>query len=236
LNNIKIYKKIDSTQVKTKTLADKGAPQWTIIIAQEQTKGYGRLKREWSSNKGGLWFSFILKPKIDAGSIQKISFVASISLIRALKKQFGLKTKIKWVNDIFYKNKKIAGIIVESSLRQNKIDWLVIGIGVNINNDLPEELKNISRSIKDILGKKTDGRKLLSAFFNEFKTMYAKFLKSGFAVFADEYNKNLKFLNEEVKIENGKTIEGVNRGIDKEGRLVIESGKTLKKVVTGSCR
>ncbi|MDR3244129.1 MAG: biotin--[acetyl-CoA-carboxylase] ligase [Elusimicrobiota bacterium] len=234
------YKTIDSTQTKAKHLADNGAAAWTLIMAQKQSKGYGRLKRNWSSDEGGLWFSFILKPDIKAQDIQKISFIISVALIRVLKKLYGISAKIKWVNDIFYRNKKIAGIIVESSLEKDKVKWIIVGVGINVNNDLPLEFNKIACPLKNILKKKLNIEKLLSDFLTEFKSAYADFLLKGFEYFVQEYNRNLKFLNKKVAISVSETdenkIEGINKGIDKNGLILIETKDSNKKISTGTLR
>jgi len=199
--NIIKFAKIDSTQNYAKKIAEK-SPSGTIVVAQKQTQGRGRFERKWSSQKGGLYFSIILKPHIDIkrypDKIPELTLKMAAAIIDALKiekpkifiltseeqneskfsfcpnavKTKGLIPFIKPPNDVMVrmrdegrgtKYKKIAGILTESSISDNKIDWLVIGVGVNINNKIPKDLKKIAVSLKEITKKKENIKKI----FNE---------------------------------------------------------------------
>ncbi|MEW6557139.1 MAG: biotin--[acetyl-CoA-carboxylase] ligase [Elusimicrobiota bacterium] len=158
------FARINSTQDYAKKIA-KESPSGTVVVAEEQTKGRGQFGRTWSSQKGGLYFSIILKPKISPDKIPLLTLKMAWAIIDSLKKIVGKKYKF-WVkppNDVMVtpksevrSHKKIAGILTESSITRNKIDWVIIGVGVNINNEIPKNLKDIAISLKEIIGKKTN--------------------------------------------------------------------------------
>lgn len=233
---IKYYKELPSTQTTVKTLAQKGFDEGTVVIAEKQTNGYGRIKRVWNSNSGGLWFSMLLKPFLVPEESTKLALILSIALKQTFD-FYNLDSKIKWPNDIFINNKKIAGIIIEMSAEQDIINWVVAGIGVNINNKLPKELKEMSISLKEIINKKVDRTEFICKFFINFEKLYTSFKKEGFKQFLKEYNDNLLYKNKHVTINTGcNTINGVNLGIDENAMLIIKTKGNLKKIISGTLR
>ncbi|MDR0617937.1 MAG: biotin--[acetyl-CoA-carboxylase] ligase [Endomicrobium sp.] len=233
---IKYYKKLPSTQITVKALAQKNFNEGTVVIAEKQTSGYGRIKRVWNSNPGGLWFSILLKPFLHPEESSKLALVLSI----ALKHTFDLYTidsKIKWPNDIFINNKKIAGIIIEMSAEQNIINWAVAGVGININNKLPKEIQETSVSLKEIVNKEIDRTEFICEFFINFEKLYNSFQKEGFKQFLREYNDNLLYKNKRVLIDTGyNVIDGINLGVDENGMLIINTENKLKKISSGTLR
>jgi BirA family biotin operon repressor/biotin-[acetyl-CoA-carboxylase] ligase len=233
---IKYYKELPSTQTTVKTLAQKGFDEGTVVIAEKQTNGYGRIKRVWNSNSGGLWFSILLKPFLAPEESTKLALILSIALKQTFD-FYNLDSKIKWPNDIFINNKKIAGIIIEMSAEQDIINWVVAGIGVNINNKLPEELKKMSTSLKEIINKEVNRTEFICKFFINFEKLYTSFEKEGFQQFLKEYNDNLLYKNKHVTINTGyNTITGMNFGIDENGMLIIKAKESFKKIISGTLR
>ncbi len=234
---IKHYPKIDSTQTKIKQFAQKNEPEGLIVVADTQTAAYGRMKREWSSAAGGLWFSILLKPKIRPDEASRMAIAISIALNRALEVYLGIKTEIKWPNDILYKGKKLSGIIIEMSAEQDIVNWVAAGIGVNANNKLPKTLANTSISLNEIKGAAIDKPGLLAAFFNEFESVYKDFQKYGMAEFNEEYNSKAAFIEKKVEVDTGfGIIKGINEGIDANGYLLLKTKEKLEKIVSGTLR
>ncbi|MCL2144204.1 MAG: biotin--[acetyl-CoA-carboxylase] ligase [Endomicrobia bacterium] len=230
------FKKIDSTQIKLKNLAENGKPEGIIVIADEQRAAYGRMRRPWSSAAGGLWFSMLLKPKILPEKAPLLALLTGIALNRILRRGYGVKTKVKWPNDILFGYKKLAGIIIEMCAGQNGINWAAAGIGINMDNFLPEDL-NDAVSLNSILGKSTDRAKFLALFLTEFDIIYKEFQNAGFKKFAGEYNKNTAFMKENVIIDNGfDIIKGVNKGINEEGNLIIKTKNGFEEILSGTLR
>ncbi|MDR2425587.1 MAG: biotin--[acetyl-CoA-carboxylase] ligase [Endomicrobium sp.] len=230
------FRRTASTQTKLKNLAQKGEPEGTIVTANEQTSSYGRMQRKWISCSGGLWFSMLLKPKISPDCAAYISLLIALALNRILKRNYAVKTKIKWPNDILVEDKKIAGIIVEMSAEQDMVNWIVAGVGINIYNSLPEDLPQAA-SLGSMVKKSIDRTKIMSAFLMEFDKIYNDFCSSGFGRFCEEYNKNQEFLNENIIIDTGfGIIKGVNRGISGDGKLIIENEKGFEIIISGTLR
>ncbi|MDR1952182.1 MAG: biotin--[acetyl-CoA-carboxylase] ligase [Elusimicrobiota bacterium] len=231
------YESIDSTQIKAKNLAEKNSSEGTVIIAQRQTQGYGRMRSNWSSEIGGLWFSFILRPNIYADEVVQIAPLIGAALHKVFEKELKIKTKIKWPNDILFNGKKVAGIIAEMPVDENKVKWVAAGVGINVNNVLDGEIKNTAQSLKDITGKEVCAETVFQSFLTEFSAIYLDFLKSGFKIFVDKYNKETAFLNSQVVITNGgeKSV-GVYKGIDENANLLLMTKDGLKKFISGTLR
>jgi BirA family biotin operon repressor/biotin-[acetyl-CoA-carboxylase] ligase len=229
------YDKINSTQTKIKTLAETN--RGLVICAQEQTQGYGRRKRRWSSNSGGLWFSFLLKPKISPNDAPKIALLISVAISRVFEKKYNLNSQIKWPNDILVNGKKICGIITEMSVEDSSINWIAVGVGINVSNALPEELKNESASLKGILKIEVCRAELLADILQEIDKVCGEFVKDGFGLFYKEYNKKSAYIKEMVFIDAGfDIIKGVNCGIDKTGALLLKTENQIEKIISGTLR
>lgn len=165
------YKKINSTNLKAKELAKKGAEPWTVVQAKEQTSGYGKSKRVWSSPSGGLYFSIIL-PKSTIDDLQTLTIFASFIIAKVIKENFKLEPLIKLPNDVILGGKKICGILTENVIGKD-VKFSVMGIGLNTNVDkITPELKSIATSLKIELGKKVDNEKILKQIIKELKYQF----------------------------------------------------------------
>lgn len=234
---IKYYKKLPSTQLAVKKLAQKGFEEGFVVVAEKQTSGYGRIQRIWNSNIGGLWFSILLKPIIRPNEVSKLALLLSIALKRTLERKYQISSKIKWSNDVLVCDKKIAGIIVEMSAERDKINWVVAGIGVNINNDIPKDLENVAISLKDILKSETNRTEFMAEFLIDFEKLYFDFQKNGFKQFLKEYNSNLAYKNKSVSVDTGYAVTtGMNLGINEEGMLIIKTPNGFEKIMSGTLR
>ena len=157
---IKNHKTLKSTNLKAKELAKKGVDPWTVIVAEEQTGGYGRKKTAWSSPKGGLYFSTIL-PKSNVDDLQTLTILAAFTCARIIKEDFNLEPFIKLPNDVWINGKKVAGILTENIVGKD-VKLSVMGIGLNTNiKKFPKYLENIATSLKIELGKEVDNKKIL---------------------------------------------------------------------------
>ncbi|MDR1662795.1 MAG: biotin--[acetyl-CoA-carboxylase] ligase [Endomicrobium sp.] len=232
---IKYYKQLPSTQTTVKKLAEKNFEEGFIIVAEKQTNGYGRTKKTWSSNVGGLWFSMLLKPLIHPDEVSKLTLVLGIALKRTLKK-YKVDSKIKWPNDTFVNGRKIAGILVEMSAKQDRINWIVVGIGININNKLPKKFADVFISLKEVLGKEVDRTEFFAELLAKIEEIYNNFCNTGFEMFVEEYNRNIAYKNENIIIDDGynNIVSGVNLGIDEDGRLIVNTKIGLQKIISGT--
>jgi len=168
------FQTIVSTNLLAKKLARKGARPWTVVISEEQSSGYGRKKSSWFSPRGGLYFSVIL-PKIEIRTLQALTMISAFVLAKVLKDNFSLEPFIKLPNDIFLRDKKVAGILIENVIG-NEIKASVVGIGLNTNIDsFPSALNNKATSLKIEMGREVDNLEILEETIKEFKRQ----LKSG---------------------------------------------------------
>lgn len=117
-----------------KKLAEKGEPEGSIVITERQVSGRGRFRRKWSSPVGGIYFSLILRPEILPQEVGKINIIAAVSLAETLRELYALPAKIKWPNDVLVREKKISGILTEAGIEGEKLKWVILGIGINVNN------------------------------------------------------------------------------------------------------
>jgi BirA family biotin operon repressor/biotin-[acetyl-CoA-carboxylase] ligase len=162
------FEKLESTQKKAKEIAKKAEP-WTVIVAKEQTGGYGRKGNFWYSPKGGLYFSVIL-PKTKIEDLQILTILAAFCVARILKENFNFEPFIKLPNDVYVNGKKICGILTENIIFGKEVRNSIIGIGLNTNIEkFPKDLENIATSIKIELGKEVDNRELLEKILEELK-------------------------------------------------------------------
>lgn len=160
MKNIKRFKGLPSTQIKAKELAGKGADPWTVILAEEQTLGYGRKGQGWYSPRDGLYFSIIL-PKSKIEDLQTLTILAAFIVAKLIKENFNLEPFIKLPNDVWVAGKKICGILIENVIGQD-VKFSVLGIGLNTNiKEFPKHLKKTTTSIKIESGRKIDNGKLL---------------------------------------------------------------------------
>ena len=223
-----------STQLMAKELADKGAPEGVLVVAEKQTGGYGRLQRKWESPRGGIWFSLLVRPQIEPERTPQITLIASLSISRAIDKLYGVKPAIKWPNDILIGSKKLCGILTEMSAEVGRTNWAVIGAGINANNVLPASVKNIATSIALCAKTHIERTQLLREIINEFSKDYKLFIKEGFKPFRREYMGRLYYMDKPVRVSmRDHVIKGIARSIDTDGYLIIERNGKNEKIISG---
>ncbi|MEM3699992.1 MAG: biotin--[acetyl-CoA-carboxylase] ligase [Candidatus Bathyarchaeia archaeon] len=218
--------KTGSTNDIAKKLANYGAYEGAIVIAETQTAGRGRLDRKWFSPKGGLYFSIILKPKIKAKESIKLVFLAGLAVAEVLHEKYGLHVETKWPNDVLVRGRKICGILSEMKTRGEKVDYAVIGLGINANVDVkkefPEELKTVATSIENELGRKVKLEELLKVLLEKLENVYEQFTKEGFAPVLRRWKGYASFLGKNVEVINdvGK-MYGLALDVDNDGTLLV---------------
>jgi BirA family biotin operon repressor/biotin-[acetyl-CoA-carboxylase] ligase len=166
---IKHFSQLDSTNTKAKELAGNGAAPWTVVVAEEQTNGYGKEQRGWFSPKGGLYFSIIL-PQSNIDDLQTLTILAAFAAAKTIMEKFSLQTFIKLPNDVWINNKKIAGILTENIISGSKVKYSVMGIGLDTNIDkFPKELENTATSLKIELDREVDNKQVMEKIVEELK-------------------------------------------------------------------
>lgn len=227
------YPVLPSTMDAAREQARKGAKDGTVVIAGEQTAGRGRLNREWLSPKGNIALSIILKP--DATSLPYLIMVASLAVLRSIKKITGQKAQIKWPNDILIDGKKVCGILIENELKGNKVDFCIVGIGINVTlnaADFPA-INETAASVISVKGQKDLRAPLIRRLLVEFEKLYLQ-LPDGSPIFR-AWKNNLLTIGKKVKASWGKqVIEGIVEDVEEDGTLLIRDiHGGLVKVVAG---
>ena len=222
--NIRHYEELDSTSEEAKKMAEDNVAEGTVVIAKHQTAGKGRMGREWIAQKGmNLSMSMVLRPDMEATDIAQLTLLTGIAICDTLK-EYSIETKIKWPNDILLNRKKISGILLESKLEASCVKFVVLGVGINVNNEEMEaELQQKASSLWIETGKKFDITKLAQDLLDNFRALYNTFLQTGFSPFAKEYNELCYNISQKVKCIWGNEIfEGICLRVSEKGDLIIE--------------
>lgn len=220
-------KQMDSTNIKAKQLGEMDAENGSLVITECQTKGRGRRGKTWVSPTGvNCYFTILLRPELAAQKASMITLVSALSLAKAIKECCCLDTVIKWPNDVVANGKKLCGILTESSTDLEYINYVVVGIGVNMNQtDFPAEIKNVASSIRLETGIQVRRAELVGIFLDYFEKDYEKFLLTqDLSVLSEEYNELLVNRGREVRIiEKGKERVLTALGIDESGALLVQN-------------
>ncbi|HIU63806.1 MAG TPA: biotin--[acetyl-CoA-carboxylase] ligase [Candidatus Avacidaminococcus intestinavium] len=228
-----------STNEVAKKLANAGCNDGLLCVAEEQVGGKGRLARGWFSPYAqGLWFSIVLKPPFLPEEAAKCTLLAAVAVVRAVHEYTGVDAGIKWPNDILFGGKKLVGILTEMNAEFGHINYVVIGIGINIKIktvDLPPELQDIVASLAAIAQQDIKRAELLALILQNMEELYEMVLKEGFAPVFAQWRKWSVTLGKDVKvIAPAETYEGRAVDIDEEGLLIVRrSDGNLVKVIAG---
>lgn len=232
------YPQVSSTNEVAKQLAREGAAEGTVVLAETQTSGHGRLRRKWFSPKGGLWFSLILHPKLEPTRLPQLTFMTAAATAKTIKDMYGLKAGIKWPNDVLVNRRKVCGILTEGCMINGKVKFAVVGVGVNANinlEELPLTVRKRATSLKKELGKPVSREELLCRLLLRMENAYLTLQREGFSPILEEVKSLSVFLGERVKIASfGECFVGLAENLDGDGALVVrlENG-TRRKVVVG---
>jgi len=230
---IHYFPEIGSTMDAARELAKKGAEEGTIVIAEAQTRGRGRLSREWLSPEGGIYFTIVLRPRISPAYAPRINLMASVAVAATIRKLLGLKAELKWPNDVLIEGKKVCGILAEMDAEMDVVNFVNVGIGINANTSVPQ-FKKTATSLKDMLRREISRKEFLSALLVEIERRQALLME---ADLLDEWKNLSVTLNKDVRIAApGEVIVGRAIDIDTTGALIIkERNGSLKKAMAGDC-
>ena len=237
---IHYFKAVDSTNEIAKELSENGAVEGTVVIAETQRGGKGRLGRKWVSPVGGVWLSIVLRPHIMPVDASKITLVAALAVVKTVNQFYDLDAKIKWPNDVLIQNKKLCGILTEARADIDKVDYVIVGIGVNANNDigsLPIGVQKSATSLQEQLGREISIEEFVLRLLKEFEGVYKKFTRMEFSSILNDWKKFSDTLGNLVRVHIGdEIIDGRAVDLDQNGALVIrkEDG-SLKTIIAGDC-
>ena len=235
------FDSIDSTQSQAMKMINESKKEGTIIIAEKQTGGRGRLGRKWISPKGGIWFSIILHPKFDISNTTLFPIASSLALSIAIQKTCKISTELKWPNDLTIKGKKLAGMLIDASFESNKIENLVLGVGINFNVNV-KEIEKVLKKTPNFYGvsslndqkNKTSQIELIQSFLLELEKVYEELNNNQIKKIIIEWTKRSSTIGKKVEMNtlNGK-ISGKAIKIDEDGGLIIKDKNKTNKVFAG---
>ena len=237
-NPFYFFDETDSTNTQAKLLAERGAPEGTLVLAETQTAGKGRRGRSWVSPPGdGLWFSFVLRPSIRPSVTPMLTLVAAMAVAAGIEDVTGLPARIKWPNDIVISGKKAVGILTELSAEALETNYVIVGIGINVNTtDFPEEIRKTATSLYLESGVYFNRSSIVAAVMKRMEPYYKTYLSTvSLAELRDEYMKRLVSLDRDVVVlEPQRERRGVCEGIDHNGCLLVrgEDG-SVERVMSG---
>ncbi|MCM3180175.1 biotin--[acetyl-CoA-carboxylase] ligase [Cytobacillus horneckiae] len=221
---------VETTQKVAHRLANEGAKEGTIVVAEEQSNGRGRMDRKWVSPKyTGIWLSIILRPNLPPHKAPQLTLIAAVSVVQAIEEVTGLSPEIKWPNDVLLNGKKITGILTEMQADADRIASIIMGIGINVNQskeDYPPELQDKATSLAIEKGQKISRAELIQALLLKLENLYKIYIEKGFHP--------IKLLWESYAVSIGKyitartltgAIAGKAIGITDEGVLLLEDGE-----------
>ena len=226
---------MDSTNRFAKELAVEGAPEGTLVLTEEQTGGRGRRGRSWvSPGRENLLFSVLLRPGLPPERVFSLTMILALSALEAVKRLSGLAPAIKWPNDLYGGKRKLGGILTEFSVRDKEVEWVVLGLGLNVNGR-PEELAAQATCVAEETGMRVSRNKLVVEILKDLEAAYREILADNVEPFFARWNEACFILGKEVEIEAaGERIPGKAIRIERDGALILETKEgALKRIVAG---
>lgn len=242
--HLHVFDEVDSTNAYLVEKGKEGAPEWSVAVAEKQIVGRGRLDRGWDSPEGvGLWFSILLRPAIKADHCHLVNLFAALSLSdfleQKIKSTIGRKieVKVKWPNDLLMNYKKLCGILLQTNILAEKVNFLVLGIGLNVNqteSDFADEIKESAVSLKMATQIDWNREELLARFLDYFYENYYHFFPEGRQELLDLYKEKVLYKNQVVTVSlNGRSVSGVFKGLTPQGYLILNHEGEERIISTG---
>ncbi len=231
---IVVLPNVDSTNDEVKRRAAAGEPEGLVVIAEHQSAGKGRFGRIWSSDSGGVYFTVLVRPELPPSDIASVTLAAGLAVCLAIREYTGLDAKIKWPNDIIIGRKKLCGILTEMSAQSDRIDFIAIGIGINVNHTFfPEEIKSKATSLYLETGERIDRNSFMRCVIKKLDTVLSSFFVSVSLDDEKLFEGLCATIGRSVTVQrNGEELSGIAEGITGSGELIINSDG--KKTVIGS--
>ncbi len=235
------YKELASTNTTALQLAQEGETEGTLVLADTQSAGRGQGAHQWYSPPGiGLYFSIILRPELTLSAICALTLSVGIATAQTLSKLSGIEVYVKWPNDLILRDKKIGGILLEAVSKAEQVKHLVVGIGININQNIqqfPPELQGLATSLHAETGIIFDRSNVLEQLLIKIEETYFLFMRQGLKVLIPQFDQMDYLYGEEIQVStpNG-LVQGESAGIDETGALLVRlpGTTTLKRIISGS--
>jgi BirA family biotin operon repressor/biotin-[acetyl-CoA-carboxylase] ligase len=237
--NIIYYRTIKSTNTEANALASQGAPHGTVVIAEKQTGGKGRIGRKWESpSAGNIYLSFILRPEIPPYLSPQFTLAAGVGIARTVEEITGVKPELKWPNDLLLDRKKFCGVLTELNSETDRLNFIVMGIGINLNSDLedyPESLRNGITTLKIATSRVYNRNEFILKLLNNLQNEFTILVEKGFSYIKMEWEEYFCMKNEVVIISSQREkLEGKAIGIDNNGAFLLQlkSGR-IERILSG---
>ncbi len=235
--DMRFFSRTTSTNLIAKGMLDGGPPEGIVIAADIQTEGRGRLKRRWSSRQGGLWFSVILYPRIPPERGMILTMASSVAVYRAIKETCGVEAVIKWPNDLLVNGKKVCGILTELDAEMDRINSAVIGIGINVNNELEGELLEIATSLKMETGSDVPRVPLLRSILEHLDILYKLIMSGDHKTIREGWFSHSNIIGRRIEVTGHRgTLNGTVSDVDESGCLILDTGEGTERIVAGDIR
>ena len=235
------YDTVSSTNDVAKELAKRGGKEGIVILADEQTRGRGRLNRRWLSPKGGIWLSIVLRPQISPPEASRITFITSSAVAETLRQLYALDPAVKWPNDVLIAGRKVCGVLTEASTRGGIVQFVVVGLGINVNVDLqvfPSRVRRDVTTLQRELSHAVEPMTLTKTLLQNFDYRYARLREGAWRPLLREWKSRATFLHEPVSVTSmHEYLHGEAVDIDEDGALLIrlETG-VVKRVLAGDLK
>jgi len=229
-HSIHYYQEIGSTNDEAFRLGMEGAPEGTVVVANSQSAGKGRLQRSWfSPPSSNIYTSVILRPEFNPADAPRITIMAGLAAAQSIETYCPRKARIKWPNDVLIDGKKVCGILTQMQTDEDKIDFVILGIGINVNvaaDEFPPEIRNIATSIAAQTGAFHSRQDLLITLYKNLSKCYKTLTSSGFEMIREEWIKMAFLIGCETQVKFGnEIIKGKALGIDEQGALILSDSK-----------
>ena len=235
-NKIYTFETIDSTNNCAKAVAGCGALEGTVIIAEHQSAGRGRLGRYWQANPNeNLTFSIVLRPRVEPDALNLLPLYVAVALSQAVERTTGLQVECKWPNDLLINKKKFAGILIEASIKQNILEHVVVGIGINVNQEtFSGDLKGKATSLRLQLHTAVDRADLFRAILSSLEQGYNAVNSDGFQSIVPFWLSRSSMINTHISVsQQGHVISGIVKGLSNDGGLVLKTENSEQTLFAG---
>lgn len=230
------FNSVDSTNNCAKAVAECDAPEGTLVVTEQQTAGRGRLGRPWIAEPNrNLMFSLLLRPDVTPEKLNLLPLYVAVAVSEAIEKVTGLNVECKWPNDILYNGRKIAGILIEGSVKKNAVDYVVVGVGINVNQEkFTGDLAAKATSLKLECQKEFDRAMILQEVLGSLEDKYRTVSSSGFESVVPQWLSHTTMVNRQISVsQQGNIISGVVKGLSPNGGLILETNGTQQTVLAG---
>ena len=232
--SLKWFEDVSSTNDVARELAAAGAPEGTVIVARRQTGGRGRFSSRWFSPEGGLYFTLVLRPEIPAGQSHLLAIAAGLAVADAVELAIGACPQLKWPNDIYVSGKKVAGVLIETELSDQRVRLALAGIGVNAqmpDSGVPDQLQESAVWLSELGA--ASPTELLTGVLGSFIVWYQRLKCGDFETMAESYNRRGLLVGRNVEVKSASQVAaGRCRGIDALGALVVEEALGFTRAIT----